>query len=69
MAASGVPASGLEAGCRASLPVVFAGGASFGVAASGLGALGPAWNEGLASDPKPIAVADGGVAELEFALR
>jgi plastocyanin len=28
-----------------------------------------AWNEGLASDPKPIAVTDGGVVELEFTLR
>src|SRR3954469_13605774 len=28
-----------------------------------------AWNEGLASEPKPVAVLDGGVVELEFALR
>jgi plastocyanin len=28
-----------------------------------------AWNEGTASDPKPIAVPDGGVAELDFTLR
>jgi plastocyanin len=28
-----------------------------------------AWNEGLVSEPKPIAVADGGTVELEFALR
>jgi plastocyanin len=28
-----------------------------------------AWNEGLASDPKPVAVPDGGIAELEFTLR
>jgi plastocyanin len=28
-----------------------------------------AWNEGLASEPKPVAVPDGGVVELEFALR
>ena len=28
-----------------------------------------AWNEGLTSDPKPIAVPDGGVVELEFTLR
>jgi plastocyanin len=28
-----------------------------------------AWNEGLSSDPKPVSVPDGGVAELDFALR
>ena len=28
-----------------------------------------AWNEGLSSDPKPVLVPDGGVAELDFALR
>jgi plastocyanin len=28
-----------------------------------------AWNEGTASEPKPIAVPDGGVAELDFTLR
>ncbi len=28
-----------------------------------------AWNEGVASDPKPVAVADGATAELEFVLR
>ncbi|MQA30535.1 MAG: hypothetical protein GEU82_11990 [Luteitalea sp.] len=28
-----------------------------------------AWNEGLASEPKPIVVPDGGIVELEFALR
>jgi plastocyanin len=28
-----------------------------------------AWNEGLSSEPKPIAVPEGGVAELDFTLR
>jgi plastocyanin len=28
-----------------------------------------AWNEGAASDPRPVAVPDGGVAELDFTLR
>jgi plastocyanin len=28
-----------------------------------------AWNEGLASEPRPIAVPEGGIAELEFTLR
>jgi len=28
-----------------------------------------AWNEGLSSDPKPVTVAEGGSAELDFALR
>jgi plastocyanin len=28
-----------------------------------------AWNEGTASDPLPVTVPDGGVAELDFALR
>jgi plastocyanin len=28
-----------------------------------------AWNEGVSSEPKPITVADGGVAELDFTLR
>ncbi len=28
-----------------------------------------AWNEGASSEPKPVAVADGGVAELDFTLR
>ena len=28
-----------------------------------------AWNEGLASEPKPVVLADGGTVELEFALR
>jgi len=28
-----------------------------------------AWNEGLASDPQPVTVLDGGVAELGFTLR
>jgi plastocyanin len=28
-----------------------------------------AWNEGLASDPKPVTVADGGSTEVNFALR
>jgi plastocyanin len=28
-----------------------------------------AWNEGTASDPKPVTVTDGGVAELDFPLR
>lgn len=28
-----------------------------------------AWNEGTASDPKPVTVADGGTAELDFTLR
>jgi plastocyanin len=28
-----------------------------------------AWNEGNASDPKPVTVPDGGAAELDFALR
>jgi plastocyanin len=28
-----------------------------------------AWNEGNASDPRPVTVPDGGVAELDFALR
>jgi plastocyanin len=28
-----------------------------------------AWNEGVASDPKPVVLADGATAELEFALR
>src|SRR5215471_19215434 len=28
-----------------------------------------AWNEGTASEPKPIAVPDGGIAELDFTLR
>jgi hypothetical protein len=28
-----------------------------------------AWNEGLASDPTPVAVADGSTVELEFTLR
>jgi plastocyanin len=28
-----------------------------------------AWNEGIASDPKPVAVPEGGVAELDFTLR
>jgi hypothetical protein len=28
-----------------------------------------AWNEGLASEPKAIAVPDGGTSELDFALR
>jgi plastocyanin len=28
-----------------------------------------AWNEGVASDPKPVTIAAGGVAELDFTLR
>jgi plastocyanin len=28
-----------------------------------------AWNEGTASDPKPVTVPDGGAAELDFTLR
>ena len=28
-----------------------------------------AWNEGVASDPRPASVLDGGVAELDFAIR
>jgi plastocyanin len=28
-----------------------------------------AWNEGTASDPRPVTVPDGGVAELDFTLR
>ena len=28
-----------------------------------------AWNEGTSSDPKPATVTDGGIAELDFALR
>ena len=28
-----------------------------------------AWNEGLASEPKPVTVPDGGTTELDFALR
>jgi plastocyanin len=28
-----------------------------------------AWNEGTASDPRPVTVADGGVTELDFPLR
>jgi plastocyanin len=28
-----------------------------------------AWNEGLSSDPKPVTVPDGGLTELDFALR
>jgi plastocyanin len=28
-----------------------------------------AWNEGLASEPKPVAVPDGGTTELDFSLR
>ena len=28
-----------------------------------------AWNEGLSSEPKPVAVPDGGSTELDFALR
>ena len=28
-----------------------------------------AWNEGNASEPKPVMVPDGGVAELDFTLR
>ena len=28
-----------------------------------------AWNEGTASDPKPITVSDGGASELDFSLR
>jgi plastocyanin len=28
-----------------------------------------AWNEGVASDPKPVVVPDGGATELDFALR
>ena len=28
-----------------------------------------AWNEGTASDPKSVTVPDGGIAELDFALR
>jgi plastocyanin len=28
-----------------------------------------AWNEGVSSDPKPVVVPDGGVAELDFTLR
>ena len=28
-----------------------------------------AWNEGLASDPKPVTVPESGIVELEFALR
>ena len=28
-----------------------------------------AWNEGVSSDPKPVTVPDGGVAELDFTLR
>jgi len=28
-----------------------------------------AWNEGIASDPRPVTVADGGVAELDFSIR
>jgi plastocyanin len=28
-----------------------------------------AWNEGVSSDPSPVAVPDGGVAELDIALR
>ena len=28
-----------------------------------------AWNEGTASDPKPVTVADGGASELDFLLR
>ena len=28
-----------------------------------------AWNEGTPSEPKPVTVADGGTAELDFTLR
>ena len=28
-----------------------------------------AWNEGTASEPKPVTIPDGGVAELDFTLR
>ena len=28
-----------------------------------------AWNEGLAGEPKPVAVLEGSVAELDFTLR
>jgi hypothetical protein len=28
-----------------------------------------AWNEGIASDPKPVAVPEGAAAELDFTLR
>jgi hypothetical protein len=28
-----------------------------------------AWNEGIASDPKPVTVPDGGATELDFTLR
>jgi hypothetical protein len=28
-----------------------------------------AWNEGVASDPKPVTVPDGGATELDFTLR
>ena len=28
-----------------------------------------AWNEGVASDPKPVTVGGGAIAELDFMLR
>jgi hypothetical protein len=28
-----------------------------------------AWNEGLASEPKPVLIPDGGLTEVDFALR
>ena len=28
-----------------------------------------AWNEGMSSEPRPVTVPDGGVAELDFTLR
>jgi len=28
-----------------------------------------AWNEGVSSEPRPVTVPDGGVAELDFTLR
>ena len=28
-----------------------------------------AWNEGISSDPRPVTVPDGGVAELDFSVR
>ena len=28
-----------------------------------------AWNEGLASDPKPVTIPEGGVTEVDFTLR
>jgi hypothetical protein len=28
-----------------------------------------AWNEGTASDPRPVTIASGAVAELDFTLR